>query len=148
MAQHNKSNIKGRGHAKQQIRDAIEFLCDGKDREQRAKIAYDVWRLARAIALGAEPAVHADPLRHRDEHEREAWAKACAHNIVGGVMRISERATEELPSPDQIMLLRKIAELALWHLPNAPKEARQLMRQMKIEALKHPHPGDDPAPEI
>ena len=63
-------------------------------------------------------------------------------------MRISERATEELPSPDQIMLLRKIAELALWHLPNAPKEARQLMRQMKIEALKHPHPGDDPAPEI
>ena len=63
--------IKDLSHAKQQIRSTIEFICDGKDRQQRAKIAYDVWRLARAIALGAEPAVHADPLRHRDEHERE-----------------------------------------------------------------------------
>jgi hypothetical protein len=56
-------------------------------------------------------------------------------------MRISERATDELPSPDQIMLLRKITEFALWHLP--PKEPTHLMRQMKIEALKHPHPGDE-----
>jgi hypothetical protein len=108
------------------------------------EIAYNVWRVARAIALGAEPAVHADPLRHGDEYEREAWAKVCAHNIVRGIMRVSER----LPSPDQITLLRKIAELALWHLPNAPKEANYLMRQMKIEALKQPHSSDDTAPEI
>ena len=144
MAEHDKWNIKGYHHAKQQIRDAIEFLCDGKDQQGRAEIAYDVWRLARAIALGAEPAIHADPQRHGDEYEREAWAKVCAHNIVRGAMRVSER----LPSPDQITLLRKIAELALFHLPNAPKEAKYLMRQMRIEALKHPHPGDDPAPEI
>jgi len=131
MAQHNKSNIKGRGHAKQQIRDAIEFLCDGKDRQQRGEVAYDVWRLACDLALGAEPAVRADPLGHRDEHECEAWAKVCARNIVGGAMRVSER----LPWPHQIMLLRKIAELSLWHLPNAPNEAKQLMRQMKLRIL-------------
>jgi hypothetical protein len=87
--------------------------------------------LACAIALGAEPDVHADPLRHSDEHEREAWAKVCARNILSGAMRVSER----LPSPDQTMLLRKIAELALWHVPNAPKEATQLMRQMKLRIL-------------
>ena len=120
MDEHKKGNIRDWAHATQQIRDAIEFLCDGKDRQKRVEIAYDVWRMARAIALGAEPPVHADPLRHGDEYEREAWAKVCAHNIVRGAMRVSER----LPSPDQITLLRKIAELALFHLPNAPKEAK------------------------
>jgi hypothetical protein len=45
--------------------------------------------------------------------------------------------------PDQNAVLREIAKLALWHMPNATIEARELVRTMEIEKLKQPHPGDD-----
>jgi hypothetical protein len=70
----------------------------------------------------------------------EAWAARTAGHLVDGALG----AVETVPPEDQLALLRAIAQRALWHMPNAASEARQLARVMAVENLKRPHPRDDP----
>jgi hypothetical protein len=57
-----------------------------------------------------------------------------------------ERAAGPLPTPDQVSLLREIARMALWHMPNSGDETRKMARTMDIENLKQPNPLDDDLP--
>jgi hypothetical protein len=140
----NKAEFPSWGAAQGQIHNAVIFLCKGKTAIQREEIAEEIVSMVRAIARGDKPPIQADPLTERDQHEREVWAKNAADRLISGAMRISER----LPLEEQTALLRQIAKIALWHLPNASTEARQIARTMDIEALKSPHPRDDRAPEL
>jgi hypothetical protein len=128
-----------------EIHKAIISLFDGKSRSDCEEIAEGVARLARALARGEKPSQRSDPLR-REEHVREGWARMVASDVVGAALGASERSpcSGAPPSADQQALLREIAKLALWHMRNAPEEARELVRVMEIERLKQPHPGDDP----
>jgi hypothetical protein len=146
----NKWKISGWGEAQLQIQVAADFLCEGKDRAERGEIAEEIVAIVRAIAKGEGPQIQASPFA-REEHAREGWARMVARDVVGGALGASERSPPSSgppPSPDQTALLREIAKLALWHMPNAIAEARQLVRVMEIERLKQPHPADDPAPQI
>jgi hypothetical protein len=75
-----------------------------------------------------------------DHQARESWASRTAEHLVDGVLATVER----LPIPDQECLLRAVASRALWHMPNAATEARNLARVMDIESLKEPHLRDKP----
>jgi hypothetical protein len=137
----NKWRIPGWGAAQGQIRDAVLFLCAGKGRPEREQIAEELVGTIRAIARGEQPPLRSDPLLGREDHSREAWARRVADNLVSAVMLTCERTAAHVP--DQNAVLREIAKLALWHMPNATIEARELVRTMEIEKLKQPHPGDD-----
>ena len=145
----NKWKIPGWGAAQLQIREAVDFLYEGKNQAERQEIAEELVEIIRASANGEEPQIQAEPLA-RVEHAREGWARMVARYIINGALGASERSPLSWPppSPDQAALLREIAKLALWHLPDAADEARQLVKTMEIERLKQPHPGDDEPPEI
>jgi hypothetical protein len=125
----------------------MAFLCQGKGWGEREDIAEEVVRVIRAVARGPRPAVQSSPSR-RDEYAREGWARLVANDLVNAALGASEREdySGPPPSPDRQAMLREIARLALWHMRDAPAEARALVRVMEIERLKQPHPGDDPPP--
>ena len=143
----NKWGTEGWGAAQRQIREAVLVLFRGKSRPDCQEIAEELVGVIRALARGDEPPLQTSAF-DREAHAREGWARQVASGLVGVAMRATERSEERLPSRDQVALLREIAKLALWHMPNAPAEATQIARIMTIEGLKQPHPGDDPAPEI
>ena len=140
-----KWQIEGWGAAQAQIREAIEFLCNGKPAGERASIAEELVSLVRAMVRGEEPKPQADPF-DRDEHSRESWARAAARHIVDGALSASERSGGPLPSADQVSLLREIAKRALWYMPNSGDEVRKLVRYLNIENLRQPNPLDDDLP--
>jgi hypothetical protein len=140
-----KWQIEGWGAAQGQIREAIEFLCDGKAAGARAAIADELVALVRSIARGDYPEPQTSPF-DRDEHARESWARMSAHHIVDGALASSERSGGPLPSLDQVALLREIARRALWHIPNSADEVRNLVRYVTMENLKQPNPFDDDSP--
>jgi hypothetical protein len=141
-----KWQIEGWGAAQGKIREAIDFLCNGKSPAERADIADELVSLVRAMARGDYPAPQASPYE-RDEYERESWAQAVAKQVIGGALRMSERFTGSPRSADQNSLLREIVKTALWHMPNSRDEARNLVRYIDMENLRQPHPLDPPAPE-
>lgn len=145
MTEGNKWQIEGWGAVQGQIREAIEFLCDGKPASERAMIADELVGLVRSIARGDYPELQTSPI-DRDEHARESWARASAHHIVDGALSASERSGGPLPSPDQVVLLREIVRRALWHIPNSADEVRNLVRWVDIENLRQPNPFDDEPP--
>jgi hypothetical protein len=145
MADEGKWQIDGWGAAQGQIREAIEFLCDGKTAAERARIADELVALVRSLARGDYPKPEASPF-DLDEHERESWAQATAHRIVDGTLSASERSGSPLPSPDQVSLLREIARRALWHIPNSADEVRNLVHYVTMENLRQPNPFDDDPP--
>jgi len=140
-----KWQIEGWGTAQGKIREAIEFLCEGKPPGERAMIAEELVALVRSLARGEYPKPQTSPV-NRDEHERESWARAAAHHVVDGALLASERAGGPLPSPDQICLLRETARRTLWHVPNSADEVRNLVRWVDIENLRQPNPFDDDPP--
>lgn len=140
MADQNKWNIPGRGAAQAQIQEAVEFLCMGKTLTEREEVVQELVGLIRETAKGEKPQTRSDPLFERDEHEREIWARHVARHVVAVAMIASER----MPSADRDAVLREIAKLALWHMPDAASEARELVRTMQIEGLKQPHERDSP----
>jgi hypothetical protein len=99
------------------------------------------------IAAGARASRSRRSLLDRDEHEREAWARATANHIVDGALRATERIPGASLSPDQVGLLREIARRALWHMPNSDDELKKLRDFFKMENLLQPHPRDDELPE-
>jgi len=145
MADEGKWQIEGWGAAQGRIREAIEFLCNGKSPSARAMIAEEVVALVRSLARGDFPEPQASPF-DRDEHERESWARASAGHIVDGALSASERSGGPMPSPDQVALLREIARRALWHIPNSADEVRNLVRYVTMENLRQPNPFDDEPP--
>jgi hypothetical protein len=124
--------------------EAISVFFEGKDAADRQKVAEEIAAFVRARARGDRPAPKVDPLQ-KEEHAREGWARMVAAEAIAAVMLASERTPHPYPppSPDQRAMLREIARLALWHMPNAADEARELVRQMTVERMKNPHPGDD-----
>jgi hypothetical protein len=142
----NKWNISGWGAAQGEITHAMLFLCDGKSAAEREAIAEEVARLVRALARGDKPSIQANQFTQHDQYELEVWAKNAADRLISSAMLITECSTTN-HRENQNALLREIAKIALWHMPNASTEARQLAKLMDIEALKNPHPRDDPAPE-
>jgi hypothetical protein len=134
------------GDAFDQIQMAIEFLCNEKRPDERAELADELTLLVRSMARGNYPGPQAS-LLDRDEHEREAWARATANHIVDGALRATERIPGASPSPDQVGLLREIARRALWHMPNSDDELKKLRDFFKMENLLQPHPRDDELPE-
>jgi hypothetical protein len=143
MATPNKWGIPGWGAARAQISFVMEFLCEGKTPNERAQVVDGVVELIRAIGRGNLPNVRSDP-RDTDEHSRESWALATADQFIGGILRATERSEESLPTRDQIALLRQIAKLSLWHMPNSRLEVRELVKFIDLENIKQPHPKDDP----
>jgi hypothetical protein len=139
MTEQNKWDIPSWGAAQGQIREAIHFLCEGKSGAERAFIIDEIVGLVRAIGRGREPELESNP-RDQDEYERESWARGAASHVVGGAMRTAER----LPQSDRDALLREIAKLSLWHMPNSRDEVRQLTKFIDLENLKQPHPMDKP----
>jgi hypothetical protein len=129
-----------------QIGMAIEFLCKEKQSRERAELADELALLVRSIARGNYPGPQASPL-DRDEHAREAWARATANHIVDGALRASELTHGPLPSSDQVVLLREIARRALWHMPDLTDELQGLHRFFDIENLRQPHPRGDDLPD-
>ena len=127
-----KWKIEGWGAAQGQIREAISFLCDGKAPTERAEIADELVSLVRAMARGDYSPPQASPYE-RDEYERECWARASANHVIGGALRMSERFAGSPRSADQNALLREIARRALWHMPNATDEVRNLVRYIDLE---------------
>ena len=78
-----------------------------------------------------------------DEQEdirREMWGRMTATHVVDGALAACERQ----PVRDRECLMREIARRALWHMADAPAEARKLIRDMEIEGLKQAHPRDTP----
>jgi hypothetical protein len=134
-----KWEITGWGAAQGQIREAVHFLCKDKTGSARAEIIDEIVSLVRSIGRGDEPNLESNP-REQEQYERESWARGAARNIVGGAMRTCER----LPPADQVALLREIAKLSLWHMPNSRDEARGLVKFVDIENIKQPHPRDAP----
>src|SRR5262245_44381274 len=140
-----KWGIPGWGAAQLQVREAVLFLCEGKGRGERMEIAEELVSVIRAIARGDKPPPRTHPLYDgREAHFREVWARMVADSLVGAALGATERVEHSgpPPPPDQTALLREIARLALWHMPNAAEEARELVRAMEIERLKQPHPAD------
>lgn len=129
-------NIPTWGSAQAQIREAVEFLCRGKIGTERAEVIDRVIFLVRSIGRGSEPPLESSPLAEQDQHARESWARGAARDIVGGAMRTAER----LPRADQTFLLREIAKLALWQIPNSHDEVRQLTKWLDMQNLSQPHP--------
>jgi hypothetical protein len=140
-----KWEIEGWGVAQAQIREAFLFLCRGKDPATRYEIAEEIVGALRALARGDKPPLRSDPL-DQDQHEREVWARSVADKLIGVAMLANERSAHG--PEDQDVMLREIARLAIWHMPNAPDEARALARDMTLEGMKQPHPRDDKAPEV
>jgi hypothetical protein len=137
------------GAAQVQIRKPVLFLCERKSQAEREEIGEDIVEVVRAIAKGDPPAPQTEPL-DREDHAREGWARMVARHLVSAALAATERSPSSgtpPPTPDQQALLREIAKLALWHMRDAPKEARELVRVMQIERLKQAHPGDDLPPE-
>jgi hypothetical protein len=130
------------GDAIGQINMAIEFLCKEKQAGERAAFADELALLVRSMARGDYPGPQTSPI-DRDEHAREAWARATANHVVDGALRASERTQGPSPSADQVALLREIARRALWHIPNLGDEVQELRRFFDIENLRQPHPLDD-----
>jgi hypothetical protein len=141
-----KWEIEGWGAAQAQISNAFLFLCKGKNTTERWEIAEELVVVLRALARGDKPAPRTSPL-DRDAHRQEAWAKSVANQLVGVAMRANERSMQDRPQ-DQDVMLREIARLALWHMPNAADEARNLAKALTIEQMKQAHPRDDQAPGV
>ena len=137
--------IPGWGAAHGQIREAFLFLCKGKDAAARYEIAEEIAGALRSLARGDKPPPRSSPF-DRDEHEREAWARAVARDLIGVAMRANERSGDG--QKDQDVMLREIARLALWHMPNAADEARALGQHLTLESMKLPHPRDDAPPDV
>jgi hypothetical protein len=74
------------------------------------------------------------------EEQREAWARRISEHLVDAMLATCERQS----IADQEALMRAIARRALWRMPNAPFEARELAKAMEIENMKQPHPRDTP----
>src|SRR6266568_3922518 len=71
-----KWNISGWGAAQAQIREAVHFLCDGKDQAERVEVGEELVELIRAIARGSRPPEQSTALHDgRDVHFREVWAR-------------------------------------------------------------------------
>ena len=128
------------------ILKALYSLFEGKSNHQRMEIAEDVVAYVRSIARGDKPLLRTDPL-NKEEHARERWARHVAQHFLDAALMASERSPEGGPPPDadQRVMLREIATLALWHMPDAVNEARALVRVMTIERFKRDHPRDEPA---
>ena len=139
----NKWNIPGWGAAHAHIREALYFLIEGKSPTERLQVSEEVVAAVRAIVRGDKPGPQTSPF-NRDEHFREMWARGVAHNAVESLLGAAERSPSSGvgPSPDQQALLREIARHALWHMRNAPEEARDLAKFLTLERLRQPHPGD------
>jgi len=76
-------NIPGWGAAQAQIREAVHFLCDGKDRNQRIEIVQEIVEAIRSIAWGDKPPQQMHPLHDGHEaHFRELWARMVANNLA------------------------------------------------------------------
>jgi len=132
----NKWHVEGWGAAQGQIRAAMLFLCQGKDHAERLQIGEELVQVIRAMAWGERPQEQTTVLHDgRDEHLREVWARMVAERVVDGALGAAERSPSSglPPSPDQQALLREIARYALWHMRDAPDEARKLVRAMEIE---------------
>jgi hypothetical protein len=143
-----KWEIEGWGAAQGQIREAYFFLCKGKGPAERHEIAEEIVGAIRSLARGDQPAPLTDPLYDRGEHEREVWARGVADRIVAAAMLATERSGQgPLPTSDQVAMLREITRKALWHMPNAVDEARNLTKWITVEGLRQPHPGDKPLGE-
>ena len=140
-----KWNVPGWGAAREQIRAAIEFLCEGKSPADRAVIADELAALVRSLARGDHPEHQISPF-DRDEFARESWARMTANHLVDGALAASERSGGPHPSADQVALLREIARRAMWHMPNSAEEVRKLVRYITIENLRQPNPFDDEPP--
>jgi hypothetical protein len=118
-----KWDVPGRAAVAQaQIRAAVEFLLEGKIGFERAQVVDEIVAEVRGLGRGSRSAVQADALTDRDEYERDSWSRGAAHHIVNSAMR----AVEPLPKENQISLLREIAKLCLWHIPESHDEARKL----------------------
>jgi hypothetical protein len=140
------------GPAAAQLHDAIYALLKGKSAAERGEIAEEIVELVRSRARGDRPPLCEDPvriIRDREGYFREMWARAVASDLISVALGATERAPSSgpPPSPDQQALLREIIKLALWHMKNAARELRDLIRYIEMERLKQPHPGDDPLPE-
>src|SRR5262249_15977079 len=141
----NKWDISEWGAAQLQVREAIHFLCEGKGRAERMEIAEELVNVIRAIARGDRPPKRTHPLYDGHEaHFREVWARMVADSLVGAALGASERVPHSGPraSGDESVLVREIARLGLWHMANAPEEARELVRSMEVERMKQQHPKD------
>jgi hypothetical protein len=138
-----KGEIEGWGAAQGQIRNAFLFLCKDKDATARYEIAEELVGVLRSLARGDKPPPRSSPF-DRDEHER--GAQKLAHNLIGVAMLANERSGHA--DKDQDVMLREIARLALWHMPNAADEARALGQHLKLESMKLPHPRDDVPPDV
>jgi hypothetical protein len=138
----------GPGPIQRQLIDAVHLLFEGKSAPEREETAESIVAWIRKTARGSRPGMQTDPF-HREEHLREGWARMVADQVIGAAMLASERSpcTGPPPGPDQRAMLREIVKLALWHMPNAVEEARELVRYLTIERFKQPHRGDDPPPQ-
>jgi hypothetical protein len=143
-------NVPVWGPGSQQIYEGV-FLCfEGMSQAEREDAAEGIAEWVRAQAKGNRPPMRTSPFQ-REEHAREGWARMVAYDLIGVALLASERSPSDgtpAPSPDQQAMLREIATLALWHMKNAPAEARELVRIMEIERLKQPHRGDPPPAEV
>jgi hypothetical protein len=140
------------GPAAAHLHDAIFALLKGKSAAERGEVAEEIVALVRSRARGDRPALRDDPARiicDREGYFREAWARMLANDLINFALGATDRVSSSgpPPSPDQLVLLREITKLALWHIPNAGRELRELIRYIEMERLKQPHPGDDPLPE-
>jgi hypothetical protein len=140
-----KWEIEGWGAAQGQIREAFLFLCKDKGAPARHEIAEEIVGVLRSLARGDGPPLRSSPY-DRDEHEREAWARSVANQLVALAMLANERSGDG--QKDQDVMLREIARLALWHMPNAADEARALAQHLTLESMKLPHPRDNAPPDV
>jgi len=76
----------------------------------------------------------------RKGEPHESWARRVAERFVDSALAISERQ----PRVEQQSLMREIARRALWHMADAPAEARNLAKDLEIGGLLQPHPRDTP----
>jgi hypothetical protein len=133
------------GPAAMQLLKAVYVLFEGKSAAERGEIAEEIVELVRSKARGDRPALREDSvriIRDREGYFREMWARAVASDLISAALGASERVPSSgpPPSPDQQVLLREIIKLALWHMKNAARELRELIRYIEIERLKQPHP--------
>jgi hypothetical protein len=128
--------------------EAVYVMFEGQGAVERYEIAEEIVKWVRSKARGEQPGPRSSPF-DKEQHFREAWARMTARVIIDLIMAASERSSDDWPPPgaDRTVLLREIARGALWHMPNADQEARELVRVMTLERLKQPHAGDDPLPE-
>jgi hypothetical protein len=72
------------------------------------------------------------------DKSREGWE----YRHAGHLVTVALAASASLPRSAQHSLLRTIARLAIEQLPNAPFEASELAKAMRIENMKRPRPRD------